>query len=96
MKAIIKEKMGNKTTYIVTEPKCCGYGWQLTRVKGHGTYARICSESPEKDDIHIIIEEYEADAHPHERGWWDSSHVQTIVSAAWKDIVAQYPYVTKK
>ena len=96
MKAIVKEKNGNKTVYTVTEPKCCGYDWVLTRIKGQGTYARICAESPDADDINVVIEEYDSISHPQEREWWDSSHPQTVVSSAWKDLVAEYPYITKK
>lgn len=96
MKTTVKEKIGNKTIYTVTEPKCCGYDWELTRIKGQGTYARICSEDDNADDIHVVIEEYESASHPHERGWWDQSHPQEIVSAAWKDIVKEHPHVLKK
>ena len=96
MRAIVKEKNGSETVYEVTEPNCCGYDWQLTRIKGQGTYAKICAESPDDDDIDVVIEEYDANFHSAERAWWDSAHPQEIVSAAWKDIKKDYPYVTKK
>lgn len=95
MKVKVIEKENNKTVYEVLEPLCCGYTWKLTRIKGQGTYARICAEDSSSDDIYIVVEEFDSEAYPQSRDWWDSAHPQEIVSRAWKDIKAEYPHVVK-